>query len=110
MRVLFLATIAGLLIPAMGQAARACDPTFESCGRGVVFFPVTTPEGLRIGTVEAVIHRRPVLEISRTTGQPQTVLYNNPSREPCSVDPDLYLMALPRARPSRTRAVYPVGY
>ncbi len=110
MRVLLLATIAGLLVPAMGQPARACNPIDQDCGRRVVVFPSYTPEGLRIGSVRAETYRGPELEISRTTGQPQTVLYNNPTREPCSVDPDLYLMALPHARSSHTRAVYPVGY
>ena len=108
MRVLHLATIAGLL--ATGHAARACVPSFESCGRGVVVFPAYTPEGLRIGTVADRIQRPPFLEISRITGRPLTILYNNPTRETGAVDPNLYLMSLPRVRPSRTRAVYPVGY
>ena len=93
----------------MGQPASACG-FFQSCRRDVVVFPAYTPEGLRIGSVGAAVRREPALEISRTTGQPLSVLYNDPTREPGAVDPDLYLMALPRARPSRTRAVYPVGY
>ena len=110
MRVLLLATIAGLFVPVTGEAARACDPAFETCARDVVVYRAYTPEGRRIGSVEAIVRHGPALEVSRTTGQPLTVLYNDPSREPCAVDPDLILMALPRARASRTRAVYPVGY
>ena len=109
MRVLFLATIAGLLVSVAG-AARACDPSFQGCGPAVVVFPAYTPEGLRIGSVDAVMQRRPLLESSRTTGQPLTVIYNDPTREPGAVDPGVTLMALPHVSPSRTRAVYPVGY
>lgn len=110
MRVLLLATLAGVMVPAMAQAARACDPAFQRCDRNIVVFPAYTPEGLRIGSVADMIYRRPILEISRTTGQPVTVLYNDPTRIAGAVDPDLTLMPLPSARPSRTRAVYPVGY
>ena len=109
MRILLLATMAGLLVPAMGQAARALDAV-SNCERDVVVFPAYTPEGRRIGSVEARLRRAPALEISRTTGQPLTVLYNDPTREPGVVDPDVYLMALPQAHASRTRAVFPVGY
>lgn len=109
MRVLLLATIAALLVPGMGQPARACG-LFQSCGRDVAVFPAYTPEGLRIGTLEAEIRREPVLDISRITGQPLTVFYNTPTREPGAVDPEITLMALPLVRSSRTRAVYPVGY
>ena len=109
-RVLLLATMAGLMVPAMAQAARACDPAFQRCNRNIVVFPAYTPEGLRIGSVADVIYRGPILEISRTTGQPLTVVYNDPTRIAGAVDPDLVLMPLPNARPSRTRAVYPVGY
>ena len=110
MRVLLLATIAALLVPALGQSARACDPAFQGCGREVVVFPAYTPEGLRIGSVDATVHSAPLLESSPTTGQPLTVIYNNPTREPGAIDPGFTLMALPRVSPSRTRAVYPVGY
>ncbi len=110
MRVLIVAAIAGFLVPAMGQAARACDPVVQGCGRNIVVFPAYTSEGRRIGSVADVVRRRPTLEISRTTGQPLTVMYNDPTRVSGAVDPDLILMPLPRARSSRTRAVYPVGY
>ena len=109
MRVLLIATVAGLLIPAMEQPVAACG-LFQSCGRDVVVFPATTTEGLPIGSVAARIRRQPTLDISRTTGRPLTILYNDPTREPGAVDPDVFLMPLPRARPSRTEAVYPVGY
>ena len=109
MRVLLLATIAALSVSGMGQPARACG-LFQRCGRDVVVFPAYTPAGRPIGSVEAVIRHQPILDISRTTGQPLTVIYNTPTRELGAVDPHLTLMALPRARPSRTRAVYPVGY
>ena len=110
MRVLFLATVAGLLVLGMNQAAKACDPAFESCGRAVVVFPAYTLEGLRLGAIGDRIQGRPVLETSRSTGRPLTVLYNNPTSRPRSVDPQLFLMPLPRVGSSHTRAVYPVGY
>ncbi len=110
MRVLLLATIAGLLISAAEGSADACQPSFQGCGPAVVVFPAYTPEGMRIGTVEAGVHRPPFLERSRITGQPLTVIYNTPTLEPGAVDPGLTLMALPYVRPARTTAVYPVGY
>ena len=110
MRVLVVAAIAGLFVAGMGASARACGPTLQGCGRDIVVFPAYTPEGLRIGSVGAVIRLEPRLEISRTTGRPLTVIYNNPTREPGAEDAEVTLMALPRVKLSRTRAVYPVGY
>ena len=47
------------------------------------------------------------LERSFYTGQPVTVIYNEPGRTPWSVAPDLVLLPLPKTKPYGTRDVYP---
>ncbi len=88
----------------------ACDPGFSACRPAVVVFPVVTPEGIPIGSIEARVRPSLPLERSRFTGQPLTVVDNNPGRLAGAVDPTVELVPLPRAKPSRTRAVYPKGY
>ena len=65
---------------------------------------------MRVGTVEAPVSHIMRLERSRFTGQPLSVVYNNPSSLPGSVDPELVLVPLPRVAPFKTQAVYPRGY
>ena len=90
--------------------AHACEPVVAPCVGPVVVVPAYTPEGLRIGTLEARI--RPVLRLERShfTGQPLTVIYNNPGRLPGAIDPTLELMPLLPGRHLSSRAVYPTGY
>lgn len=100
------ALAAGLLASA---PARACDPVTTECLPALTVFPAFTHEGVRVGTVVAAVEPRLPIERSRFTGQPQTVVYNNPGSLPGSVDCDVVLMPLPRARHFHTRAVYPRG-
>lgn len=90
--------------------ARACEVGMATCPPPGVAFPAYTPEGLRIGTVEAPAPRPLRLERSRSTGQPVTVVFNNPESMPGAVDPELTLVRLPRVGRSSTQAVYPRGY
>lgn len=91
-------------------AAQACDPVVTACLPAVVAFPAYTPEGLRVGTVVARVAQPMPLERSRSTGQPRTVVFNNPGSLPGSVDPGLTLVPLPRAKRFDTRGAYPRGY
>ena len=91
-------------------SARACGSASPSCGPAVVVFPAYTPEGLRIGTLEARVRPIPRPERSRFTGEPLTVMYNSPGSRPGAIDPDLVLVPLPRVARSQTQAVYPRGY
>lgn len=89
--------------------ARACGVRTE-CLPPTVAFPAYTAEGRRVGTVEARVVPPPELEASRFTGQPRTVVFNDPGRFPGAVDPGLTLVPLPRAKRFDTQAVYPRGY
>lgn len=100
-------TAVALLAPA---SAHACEPVPTGCLPTVVVFPAYTPEGERIGTVTARVKPPFPLERSRFTGQPVTVVYNDPGSLPGSVDPGLTLVPLPRVPHFHTRAVYPRGY
>lgn len=91
-------------------AARACDPVRTECLPRIVVFPAYTPEGLRVGTVQAPVRPIVRLERSRATGAPLPVLFNNPGLLPGSVSPELELVPLPHAKPYKTQAVYPRGY
>ena len=91
-------------------AARACDPAATECPKAVAVFPAYTPEGLRVGTVTARVRPLPPLERSRFTGQPRTVIFNDPGSLPGSVDPGFTLVPLPRVPLFHTQAVYPRGY
>ncbi|WP_237480522.1 hypothetical protein [Lichenibacterium dinghuense] len=104
---LFLAAIAGLSAP---TAARACDPVVTECLPAVVVFPAYTHEGIRVGTVEARVAQPLALERSRYTGQPRTVVFNDPGSMPGAVDPGLTLVPLPRVKRYATQAAYPAGY
>lgn len=90
-------------------AARACGVATE-CLPGSVAFPAYTPEGRRVGTVVARVARPLELEPSRYTGQPRTVVFNDPGSFPGAVDPGLTLVPLPRVKRFDTQAVYPRGY
>ncbi len=100
-------TVAALLAPA---AARAADLVPTACPPAVVVFPATPPEGVPVGTVVARVGPPYRLERSRFTGQPRTVVFNDPGSLPGSVDPEFALVPLPRARHFHTQAVYPRGY
>jgi len=91
------------------SVAEAC-PLPAACLPAVVVFPAYTPAGLRIGTVEAPVRRLPRLEVSHFTGQPMTVVFNNPGSFPGAVDPYVELVPLPRMPRSTTQAAYPEGY
>ena len=91
-------------------SAWACDPVVIECLRPVTLYPAYTPEGLRVGTVVARVRVPLQLERSRFTGQPITVVYNDPGRFRGTVDPEIELVPLPRVARSRTQAVYPRGY
>ncbi len=91
-------------------SARACDPVVTECLRPVTLYPAYTPEGLRVGTVVARVRLPLRLERSRFTGQPITVVYNEPGRFPESIDPEIALVPLPHVARSHTEAVYPRGY
>lgn len=90
--------------------ARACDPVTTECLPAVVVFPAYTPEGVRVGTVVARVRPPYPLELSRFTGQPRTVVFNDPGSLPGSVDPEIQLVPLPRVPRFHTQAVYPRGY
>lgn len=104
---LFLAMTASL---SASTAARACDPVVTACLPAVVVFPAYTAEGLRVGTVAARVAEPPALEPSRYTGQPRTVVFNDPGSLPGAVDPELTLMRLPRVKLYDTQGAYPSGY
>ncbi len=91
-------------------AARACNGVVTECLPAAVAFPAYTPEGLRVGTVVARVAQPLRLEPSRYTGQPRTVVFNDPGSFPGAVDPRLTLVPLPRAKRFDTRGVYPKGY
>ena len=91
-------------------AALACDPVAVECLPPVVAFPAYTPEGFRVGTVEARVARFDPSERSRFTGQPRTVVFNDPGSLPGAVDPGLTLVPLPRVKRFDTRGAYPSGY
>ena len=109
MRIFTLLSALAVALP-VASAARACDPVVAGCLPAVVVFPATTPEGLRVGTVEAPVRVPYPLEISRFTGQPRTVVFNNPGSVPGAVDPGLTLVPLPRTPRFHTQAVFPRGY
>ena len=110
MRHTTVAASAALALILAASAARACEPASPECLPRIVVFPSYTPEGSRIGAVEAPVRPMRHLEMSRFTGQPLTVLFNNPGSAPGSVDRGLVLMPLPRVKPFKTQAVYPRGY
>ncbi len=89
-----------------GSSARACDPVLNECLPAVVVYPAFTPEGIRVGTVEARVQRFIPFERSRFTGLPITVVYNDPARVPGTIDPELTLVPLSRTKHSITRVVY----
>ena len=91
------------------SVVKAC-PVPVACLPAVVMFPAYTPEGLRIGTVEARVRRLPRFEVSQFTGQPMTVIFNDPARFPGAVDPYVELVRLPHVPRSKTQAAYPEGY
>ena len=105
--VLHAASLAALFAP---SAVQACDPFVAACLPAAVVFPAYTPEGNRIGTIEARIRLPYALERSRFTGQSVPVVYNNPRSLPGSVDPEFRLVPLSQARHFQTQAVYPRGY
>ncbi len=94
----------------VATSAFACPPGLTECLPRAVSFPAYTPEGVRIGTVQAQVRQPIVLQASRFTGQPITVIYNNPDRDLGVVDGDAELVPLPRVARSRTVGAYPVGY
>lgn len=103
-----------LLVAALGAAlaapsALAC-PAERACAPAVVVWPAYTVSGRWVGAVEAPVQRRPRLELGRITGQPLTVIYENPSRHPGAIDPYLTLVRLPHGGRSDTQGGYPVGY
>lgn len=100
-------TVAALLAPA---AARAADLASTACPPAVVVFPAYTPEGSRVGTIVERVGPPYRLERSRFTGQPRTVVFNDPGSLPGSVDPEFTLVPLRRVHQFHTRAVYPRGY
>lgn len=91
-------------------SARACDPVTTECLPVAVAYPAYTPEGLRVGTVAARVRPPYRLETSRFTGQPRTVVFNDPGTLPGSVDPEFRLVPLPRVPRFHTQAVFPRGY
>jgi hypothetical protein len=93
-------TLAAVAVASLltASAARACDPVMTECLPAVVVFPAVTPEGVRVGTVEAPVRRVIPFERSRFTGLPLTVVYNDPARWPAVVDPIVELVPLPRPR------------
>ncbi len=110
MRHTTVAALAALALTVAAPAVRACEPAGPGCTPRTVVFPFYTPEGERIGAVEATVRTMRHLEVSRFTGQPLTVLFNDPASVPGAVDPELMLVPLPRAKPFKTQAVYPRGY
>ena len=109
MRLFTVSALALLAAVSSVPGASACEVAVATCPP-VIAFPVYTTEGARIGTLEAPLRRRPRLELSRITGQPLTVVFNNPESVPGAVDPELILVQLPRVARSTTQAVYPRGY
>ena len=110
MRLFTVSASAVLAMLSVAPSARACEGGVAACPGPRIAFPAYTTEGLRIGTVEAPSRRLPRLERSRSTGQPLTVVFNNPESVPGAVDPEVTLVRLPRVARSTTQAVYPRGY
>ena len=79
-------------------AAKACDVATPGCRPAAAMVPVSTSEGFTIGSVAVRVRPSYPLERSRFTGQPLSVIYNDPGRLPGLVDPDLELVSLPRAQ------------
>ncbi len=102
------ATACSILVAA--SAAQACVPLPAACLPRVVVFPAYIPWGLRIGSVRAPVRQLPRLEVSRFTGLPLTVVFNNPGSLPGAIDPYIELVRLPRVPRSTTLAAYPQGY
>ena len=103
------ASALALWLPA-SSAALACDAIATECLPSVSTYPAYTPEGLRVGTVVARVRPPYPLEISRFTGQPRTVVFNNPDSLLGSIDPGFALVPLPRVPGFHTQAVFPRGY
>lgn len=110
MRLFTVSASAFLAALSVAPSARACGFGVAACPQPSIAFPAYTTEGLRIGTVEAPLRRSPRLERSRSTGQPSTVVFNNPESMPGAIDPEVTLVRLPRVAPATTQAVYPRGY
>jgi hypothetical protein len=87
------------------SAAHACDPIVTECLPAVVVYPAFTPEGMRVGTVEARVRAAIPFERSRYTGLPLTVVYNDPARWPAVVDPTVELVPLPHIRRAKITRV-----
>ena len=108
--------ISFVFVPALGAAlltapaARAYEPVAADCLPAVVAWPVYTITGRWLGAVAAPARPMPRLEVSRFTGQPLTVIYNDPARVPGAADPYVELVPLPRVPHRKTQAVYPRGY
>lgn len=85
------------------SSAYACDPVLTECLPAVVVFPAFTPEGVRVGAVEARVRQPIPFERSRFTGLPITVVYNDPTRLPGSVDPFVELVPLTHTRTAVVR-------
>ena len=93
------------------SSALACDPVATTCPPALTVYPAFTPEGIRVGTIVMRVRPPLALERSRFTGQPLTVVYNDPGRVPGSVDPVWEIVPLPHvAHRDRTRAVFAHGY
>lgn len=105
MRPILVVSAVAALAALDGASARACDGVAGACLPPVAAYPAFTPEGLRVGTVEAAVRLPPTLETSAFTGQPITVVYNDPGRLPGCVEPGLTLVRLAPAGHARTRTV-----
>ena len=110
MRATTIAALAALSLAGGVSGAGACGGSGDVCDPSVVAWPAYTEAGQHIGVVEARVRPWPHLEISRFSGQPITVLYNNPGSAPGSVDPYMHLVPLPHVRRSTTLGAYPAGY
>ena len=108
-----LKTTAAAAILSLGgsfSGAMACDLSADNCLRSTVVWPLYTLNGRPLGAVEALVRRPPRLQISRDTGQPLAVIYDNPDSRPGSVEPYLHLEPLRHVGRSDTVGAYPVGY
>lgn len=103
--------IAAAVLVTLCSAAAAQDcGSLAGCVVPTLIVPADMPDSELIAAMPVTLLRTPLLEISPLTGQPLTVVYNDPARVPGAVNPGLRLVRLARGRAHRAGAILSRAY